>query len=303
MLFNRFLAVRFKTAGLVIGGCQLYDSGRLHIPPTIEIDCKHTTSSEPNEATVKIYNVAPETQKRLFVEGHKVELEAGYWPQDGARSTGIVFKGQIREVKTTVENLVDVVSELTLGDHDDAARVRRTKKKHPKGTTHKKIVDDIAADMAADGVTVGSIEVPAYVVPRPVTIERSSWRELDDICVQHDLQWSVQDGVLSVYPSDKPLHDSPVVLRPDTGVLDVPEFTHDGVNLKTMMLPFLRPGHTFVLENPFVKARTREKYKVEEIQFTGSLVGEEFGANITAKVIGADGKVKRSRDRQAGRKV
>lgn len=303
MLFNRFLVVRFKDAGMVIGGRQELSGLQLLIPPTIEVDCQHTNESTPNEATIKIYNVAPATQRKLFVEGKRVEVEAGYWPQDGARDTGIIFKGQIREVKTYVENGVDVISELKFGDGDDAARVRKTRRKHKKGATHKEIVHAVARDMKEDGIETGIIVVPDYTEPRAVTIDRPSWRVLEDISHQHDLLWMIQDGVLNMHPADSPLRDKPLVLTPDTGVLEAPEFSHDGVDLTVMMLHFLRPGYTFILQNSHVQSRAPEKYRVEEINFSGSNVGDSFGATIKAKVIGANGKVKRSRDRGKGRKA
>lgn len=303
MLFNRFLAVRFKSAGMVIGGRQELSGLQLIIPTTIEIDCQHTNESTPNEATIKIYNVAPETQRKLFVEGKHVEVEAGYWPQDGARDTGIIFKGQIREVRTYVDNGVDVISELKFGDGDDAARVRKTRRKHSKKTKHKDIVHAVVRDMKPDGIEPGIIEVPDYAEPRAVTIDRPSWRVLEDIAHQHDLLWMIQDGVFHMYPADKPLRDKPLVLTPDSGVLDAPEFSHDGVDLKVMMLHFLRPGYTFILQNKNVKSRAPEKYRVEEINFSGSNVGDTFGATIKAKVMGANGKVKRSRDRGKARRA
>lgn len=302
MLFNRFVAVHFKKAGMVIGGRQTLVGTHLEIPPTIEFDCEHTNEPTPNEASIRLINVAPETQKKLFVEGAKVEVEAGYWPQDGRRETGIIFKGQIREVKTTVEDGIDVVSELLFGDGDDAARVRKTRKNMPKGTTHAEVVDAVLTDMEKDGITRGLITVPDYVEPRPLTIDRPSWRELEDICHQHDLLWSIQDGKLNIYPADKPLKDDAVVLTADTGLLDAPEFTHEGVELRTMLLHYLRPGYTFVLAGSGDKSRAPGKYRIERISFGGSNVGDTFGCSITARPIGSNGKVKRSRDRTKARR-
>jgi hypothetical protein len=164
------------------------------------------------------------------------------------------------------------------------------------------MIEAVASDMAKDGITLGTVIVPDYVESRPVTIDRPSWRVLEDISHQHDLIWMIQDGTLNIYPADKPLRDKPLVLTESTGVLDAPEFTHDGVSLRTMMLHFLRPGYTFILQNKQVTSRAPEKYRVEEINFTGSSVGDDFGATIEAKVITANGKVKRSRDRGKGRK-
>lgn len=306
MLFNRFVVVRFVKAGFVIGGKQFFDKGQLSIPVSIEFECKHTTESTANEATIKIYNAAPETQKKLFVEGALIELEAGYWPDNGPRDTGIIYKGQIRTVTTQVEDGIEVVSTINCGDGDDAISKRRTRRKHAKGTTHKDVVTALVGDMAEDGIKVGKIEVPDFAEPRARTIDRPTARELTDIAVQHDLQWSIQDGTLNMYPSDQPLRDKPLVLGPESGVIDTPEFTHEGVNVRTLMIPSLRPGHTIVLENRFVKSRASETLKIEEITFRGGNVGDDFGAEIVTKFVtkgSGKPKVKRARDRLAGNRV
>lgn len=296
MLYNRFLAVRFKDAGMVIGGRQTYNDGQVSIPPTIEFDCSHTNQSSPNEATIKLYNVSPETQRRLFIEGKRVEVEAGYWPQDGERITDIIFKGKIREVRGRVENGTDAVSELIFGDGDDA-KSRKGRKQFARGTTHGDLVRYVGSEMAKDGIEYGQVEIPHYVEPRAITLDKPVWRFLDDICHQHDLAWSIQDGTLNIIAADKPLRDTPVVLTPLTGVIDAPEFTTDGVDLKIMMLPYLRPGYTFILRNDQVTNRAPEKYRIEEINFSGSNVGDDFGAEIKAKVVQPNGRVKKKRDR------
>lgn len=303
MLFNRFVLVRFIEAQVVIGGRQEYDGQQVNIPPTIEINCKHTRESEPNEATIKLYNVSAETQKRLFVEGKTVEIEAGYWPQNGARDTAVIFKGQIRKVSTKIQNDVDVVSELSFGDGDDA-QARRTRGNFARGTSHADLVRYVVDSMAGDGIVAGRIFVPSYVEPRALTVDKPAWRILEDIRHQHDLQWWIQDGVLNMTPADTPLKRDALILTPDSGVLGVPEFTDDGVEIKTLMLPYLRPGWTFKLQNSKVPQRATEEYCIEEIEFSGDNRGGDFGASIKAKlVVPTTGKIKRSRNRGRRRRT
>lgn len=302
MLYNRFLAVRFKGPKVVIGDRQVVNGQHVIIPPTIEFEIDHTKESTPNEAKIRFFNVHPDTQRKLFVEGQTIEVEAGYWPQDGERNTGIIFKGQIRKVESHVDNGVDVISELSFGDSDDAANTRRAKKAFPRGTTHGDLVRYLGSEMAKDGVEIGEVEVPDYVEPRAIVIDGPVWRAMEDITHQHDLQWSIQDGTLNVIAADKPLRDKPVILSPLHGVLEAPKFTSSGVEIKTLMIHYLRPGHTFILRNDQVQNRAPEKYCIDEISFTGSNVGDDFGCEIKASVVTRAGKVKRSRDRQRKRR-
>lgn len=303
MLFNRFLTVNFLDAGKVIGGRQEFVNGHITIPPTIDIDCEHSNESTPNEATIRILNAHPDTQKALFQEGKRVEVEAGYWPQDGERYTAVIFKGKIRSVRTYFDGNVDVVSELEFGDGDDAARVRKSRRTYPSRTSQKKIVDDVVSDMVPDGVTRGIIDVLDYIEPRAITIDRPSWRVLDDIAHQHGLMWSIQDGVLNMTPADLPLKTQTIILSPQHGLLDAPTVTDDGIEIRTLMLPYLRPGMTFELRNAFKNNRAPEKYRIENVSFMGSNVGDTFGAEIKAKLILPNGKVKQKRARNRKKKA
>lgn len=283
MLYNRLLEVHFPDAGIVIGGRQVVKNDRVIIPPSISFEAKHSSESTPNEAKVTLYNVHDDTRAKILSEGKRIEIHAGYWPANGERFAGIVFKGQIRKTLTKVDGGVEVVTEIECGDGDDAYARARVRKRTRTPPTHAAVTSEIVAAFKAHGISAGRIEVPDYTEARPRTIDRAARRELDDLCRQHDLQWSIQDGVLNVYSRDDTLSDKRLTLSPDTGLIDSPQRSEHGVDIKTLMLPDLRPGQTIRLENRYVRnPLAGQEYKIKEITFSGDNFGGEFGCQISA---------------------
>jgi hypothetical protein len=284
MLFNRFIEVDFPDAGQIIGGRQELVGGAVNIPPAISFDVKHSSEASPNEARITIYNMHADTQAKVLQEGKRIELHAGYWPANGERYVGIIFKGQIRKTTTWVEGGTEVVTAIECGDGDDGFAHSRVRKRTKGRQTHRQTGDDIVAAFHQHGITPGRIEIPDYTEKRPRTIDRAARNELNDIARQHDLRWSIQDGVLNVTSRDHALNDRPVILSPDTGLLDSPKRSEHGVDVKTLMLPDLRPGQTFRLENPYVaNPLSGEEYMILEITFAGDNFGGDFGCQIEAR--------------------
>jgi hypothetical protein len=306
-----------------IGGRAELINNRVLLPPSISIDVRLSNSSDPNDAKVTIYNLSPETQRVLLKEGAAIEIYAGYWPGNGPRQYALIFAGQIRKAQSRPEGS-DTLTEIECGDSDDAIAHARVRKKMGKAT-HKEISQAIVEAFKEYGVKAGRIDIPDFTETRSRTIDRTARREMDDICRQHDLQWSIQDGVLNVYPRNEPLDAAAneMILSPEFGVIESPQFSDDGVEVKTLMLPSLRPGQTFRLENKaLINARTPESFKIEEISFSGDNFGGEFGCSIKAKQLSSKNndkkkaggknansktkarrKVKRSRQRFTGLKT
>ena len=298
ILYNRFVEVRFLDRNRVVGGRMFYDGNAIVHPNSIEFYVNHSSESSPNSAEISILNLSSDTQRQILIEGDRVELEAGYWPQDGARTTGVIFRGQIRSVLTKKSDQTNTRVKILLGDGDYVyahSRIRHVF----QNPTHKQIVESIASQFESEGLKIGKIDVPDFTETRPRTVDRLGRRELDDIAYQHDLQWYIQDGEFNMYPRDEPLKDSAYYLSPDSGVVGSPEFTEVGVNVRTLMIPDLRPGFTFLLKNDKLNRRVSEECKIDRITFRGNNYAGQFGCEITSRFI-KSGAAVRARERLIG---
>lgn len=298
LLYNRYLVARFLDRGLEIGGRQEIIRGRVDQPITMRVNFTFTSEAQPNEGTLTIVNLSPQSQRDLLIEGERVEVVAGYWPVGGQRSIGPIFAGQIRKAHTKTVGGTTTETTVEIGDADDAYAHGRVREVFST-PDHASIVRRCLEAMAPDGVRIGRIDVPSFIERRMRTVDRLAREELDDICRTHDLQWSIQDGVASVYPRDDVLRDTEYTLDPLTGVIDAPEFTDKGANFRTLMLPDLRPGMSLTLKNDQIASRFSEKLKVESVNFQGSNAEGFFGAQVRALYVNGD-QVVRTRERHLG---
>ena len=298
VLFNRYLTIKFIDAGVVIGGRQEIYEGAILLPPTMDFRFRHTSDGNPNDGEITVHNMAPETQRRVLIEGARVEVEAGYWPANSSRETSNIFSGQIRPGSGTNFKHAGAETRIIIGDGDDAYAHARVRDVFDSGN-HADIGAAITQSFKARGIEIGRIEIPSFTEPRPRTVDRLARRELDDICYQHDLQWSIQDGVLNVYPRDDALRKGRMILEPGTGVIGIPEFTDKGARIDIYMLPSLRPGDVFQYRNDKISSRITEDLKIETIEFGGNNARGRFGGTIEAKYL-SENKVIRARERYIG---
>lgn len=298
LLYNRFAEVRFLDRGKSLGGRRELIGEDIRHPHSIGFNVRHTSKSEPNDAEISIVNLDPDSQRDLLEEGERIELECGYWPQGGVRSTGVIFSGRIREASTDYSAGVEHVTRIICGDGDRAFTRARVRQVFSAGATHQEIVEALVGSMAAEGVSRGTVRIPAFSETRPRSIDRVSRREFDDIAHQHDLQWSIQDGFINIYPRSEPIANTQYTLTPDTGLLGVPEFSDKGASLETLLIHDLRPGQLFKV-NSDVRERLISTCKIEDITFRGDSFDGDFGCQINARLI-EGGTVKRSDYKEGG---
>lgn len=296
LMFNRFVEVTFQNAGIKIGGRAVHNT-RLELPPAIKFSVTHNSESTPNSAEVTFLNLTAETQRQIMVENEIISIEAGYWPQGGSRNTEVIFTGQVRTAFTNIKNGTDVHSTIRAGDSDDAYTNARIAKVF--GTSQDAVVAEAVARFGDYGVSRGYVEPVGFDEERPRTVERLARKELDDLAYQHDMLWHIQDGQFHMYHRDNVLASTAYVLSPNTGLIDSPQFSDKGVNVRTMMIGDLRPGHTFQIESKVNPDRVREECKIESISFAGDNFLGPFGAVIDAKFL-EGGSVVRARQRLLG---
>ena len=76
---------------------------------------KKSDAQTPNTAEIRVYNLAPETAKQIRKEFKRVVLQAGY-----ESNYGVIFDGNIKQVRMGRESGTDTYIDIAAGDGDDA---------------------------------------------------------------------------------------------------------------------------------------------------------------------------------------
>ena len=277
--------VRLKAGGsggsisINAGGTNLHDL-------KIGFNISKSISSSQNTATIEIWNLAEASRNALGKELDDITLEAGYLPSGGGGNVGIIFKGQIRDVEHTRSG-PDIITTLSCGEGDKAFRKATIAKTYPAGTKVETVVEDIYAQLEAEGIDRGEWKFPDELPPfkRPYTVCGGCKRELDNIARGKDFYWSVQNGTMEIIPGDNYIGDV-VILSPHTGLIDVPTITDNGVKAKALLNPEIRPNRRVQIKSEVLEMNAENgEYRVSECTYAGDNRDGNFTVSITGESV------------------
>ncbi|WP_413207756.1 phage protein [Rhodospirillum sp. A1_3_36] len=252
----------------------------------------------PNSATITITNLSKSTASRIGGEFTTVFLSAGY-----QGNAGLIFSGNIRQVRTGRENGTESWLEMTAADGDHAYAHATVSTTLAAGA---RPVDQVAVagkSMAEKGVTTGHIaDIGGQPLPRGKVMHGMARKYLRDVGQDRGAVWSIQDGALQMVRLAGYLPGEAVVLTHETGLLGMPEQTDQGIKVTCLLNPRLRIGGRIKLNNESIqRAKTPLTigawnksamidsdgiYRLIKADFKGDTHGQDWTADLLA--IGMD---------------
>lgn len=246
---------------------------------------KKEDAQTPNTARVKIYGVAADTVARIKKEFVDIIIQAGY-----EENYGVIFRGNIKEVRTGKENGVDTFVEISAGDGDAG---------YAFGTINKTMA---AGSSQNDIVNAAMIGQPGYIpdlggekLPRAKVLYGMKRDVLRRSAQSTDTTWSIQDGKMQFLPLTGLLPGQAVVLNSKTGLIGTPEQTVDGIKAEALLNPLLKIGARVIINEKDVasiklksleKAETKDKepakiaadgqYRLLKVEYVGDTRGQEW---------------------------
>lgn len=215
------------------GGSGLDLSG-LHIKFSI----KKADAQTPNTAEIRVYNVAETTVARIRKEFSRVVLQAGY-----EANLGVIFDGNIKQVRFGRENGTDTYIDIAAGDGDDAYNYAVVNTTLAAGASQRDQINAAASPMSERGVKPGYIgETGETKLARGKVMYGMARDYMRQSAEASDTTWSIQDGKLQFVPNTGVLPNQAVVLNSKTGLVGQPEQTNDGIKARCLLNPMLKIG-------------------------------------------------------------
>lgn len=276
--------VRLQASG---GGSLLVNPGGLNKHDLkIQFSVSKGISGSANDATIEIWNLNEGHRNAIGKELDEIVLEAGYTPPGGGSNVGVIFAGQMRDVEHTRDG-ADIVTRLTCGDGDKAFRKATTSKSFPAGTDVKTVVEELYTQLEKQGVKRGEWkfpdDMPTY--KRPYAMCGGCVRELNRLGRSRGFYWSVQNGVLEIIPGDGYV-GGVVVLSKETGLIDVPTITDNGVKASAMLNPEIRPNRRVQIKSEVLEMNAEgDMYRVSQCTYTGNNYEGNFEVQIHGEAV------------------
>ena len=251
----------------------------------IKFDVEKTRSSEPNHATIEIYNLSQDTRNRFGEEFNRIRLIGGHTP-NGIDKTDILFDGNIRRFFHARVD-ADIVTTIIAGDGDLDYRNSTVNRTFPAGTSYREVIDYIRSRMPNIGVGNLSGVDKMGAVDKAYTISGWAKRYLDEICRKFDVRWSIQNGLMEIIDNNQSINRTIPVLTPRTGLIGIPVVTEHGINITAMLNPAIQPN-TYVEVQSLTRDTSNEAalatetdagagvYRINNARFYGSNFDNDF---------------------------
>ena len=239
-----------------------------------------------NEATARIINLSESTRTRIETAKREtlsaIEISAGYLGRSGESAvSGVIFRGEITEIKTTRES-TDAVTEVLAADGLAALRDKRVKGVFTKGVAVGDVVKQICeeAGLKVSGNVVRELTCP---LPSDTTINGPSYKAAEKLARSCGYYTSVQNGTVQIDPIKPPavrnrglsttLNKDVYVLTYKSGLLEAPSRSKNGyVTAKCLMLYDIAPGRYVKFENTDVDGH----FRVTSVEFEGDTAGNPW---------------------------
>ena len=272
-------------------------------PPELRVvfEVVKTTSDNPNQSKISVYNLNPTTRAMLEKPDIVVNMAAGYKKNGGAQlmySGNVIFGYSRREGP-------EIVTELQLADGHTALRDTMLTMAIRSGGKAKDAVKQIAR----------AFDMPLHMASD--TVDRA-WQHgysysglaktaLRQICLATGLEWSVQNGVLQVINAGGNTGRLAISISPDTGLIRSPERLREGSQvaaavvdqdtpssakdvkyltgmrlrfngwrITTVLLPMVNPGDLLALTSEAISGT----FRVDNIRHQGDSHGNEWVSHI-----------------------
>lgn len=250
----------------------------------IEFSAMRSIRREPNEAEVKIYNLSPDSHKRLAdQDSPTLILRAGYVSDGDPPPT--IFVGDVRELYREPSG-VDVVTRITARDGGRAFRQSRISKSYGEGTSVLRVLKDAVEAM---GVGRGNLEEfqrfvelsgGATSFPDGFVATGPAHRVLNSILRGAGLRWSVQNNAIQIMRRRRALQSQIVRLTSDSGLVGTPTVDDKGVVTATALLqPGIDPGRLVRVDSREIQG----DYEIRRVEYSGATAGGDWYAKLELK--------------------
>ncbi|RRA01117.1 phage protein [Burkholderia cepacia] len=236
-----------RKATLLAGGAD--DNGIDLSELRFTFEVRRGDTQTPNWARIKIFNPNPSDVNRIRDEFSRVVLSAGY-----AGNIGIIFDGQLVQPRQGRENATDTYLDLTCADGDRAYNFAVVSTTLAAGATHADVVNAVAQAMAKKGVTLGYIpDLTGNAYPRGCVLFGMARDIMETVAVDLDMDWSIQNGQLTMIPRTSFIPGEAVVVAPDTGMVGLPVQMRNYIMVRILLNPNVKIGTIIRLENSLIQ--------------------------------------------------
>lgn len=204
----------------------------------------------PNNMDLEITNLSRATGARMMKEFTRVQVSAGYEGQ-----YGIIFDGTIIQARQGRSSPTDTYCHIVATDGDQAHNRAVLNTTLAAGSTPADVHQVVLKAMAPYGVAKGHTD-PALTgpaLPRGKVLFGMARDTMRDLSRSTGTSWSITNGRMDVVSPTGYLATEAVVITAETGMVGMPVITPEGIMLRCLLNPLLKPFQRIKLKNASIQ--------------------------------------------------
>lgn len=246
-------------------GSEAMDLSELRIRFTVN----QAVRDAPGSADIWITNLSAETANKIQKEYTSVVLDAGY-----PGNIATIFEGEIVQKRKGRENPTDTYLNIIAKEGQKAYSHAVISKTLASGHTFKDQVDACLEALKPYGITAGFIaDLGSVAMPRGRALFGMVREQLRSICMSTGTSWRINGKKLDIIKNNGTMPGEAIVINSGTGMIGMPVQTMDGVEVRCLLNPQIKPG---------------TKLKIDEASIQRQAISTSYSAGAQAEIIKAN---------------
>nr|WP_281773745.1 hypothetical protein [Haemophilus parahaemolyticus] len=238
----------------------------------ISFDIDKTINEKPNPATIRVWNLNRSHLNQILSGAFdKVALSVGY------QTLTQIYSGDITKAHVQRHDL-DFILTLECADGFRAYTQARITSTLKSGSNDDQILTELSKTLP--NVSLGTVEVTnKRKLPRGKVMNGDTRELLNRLARNSGADWSIQDGELVFLPKNKVLKAEAILISQETGMVNAPEHTDDGLELQCLLNPQLAIGG--LVEVKSILDYFNGEYKVVKLLHSGDAMEGDWLSKMT----------------------
>lgn len=244
-----------KLSLYLVQGESVLDLSQFHF----QFETKQEDQESPSNCAIRVFNLKPETERRVQEEYARVVLQAGY--ENGP--FGVVFDGTIKQFRVGKSTPTETYLDILAADGDLAYNWTLVNQSLKAGSTNGDRIAAIVQEMQKHGVSMGrtssGVELTGGILPRGKVLFGYGKTLMRSQVQSQYATWSIQNGKVNIVKLDEYLPGEAVIIGSATGMIGRAEQTEEGMRVRCLLNPKITVGGAIKLDELSVNQTRAQK--------------------------------------------
>lgn len=206
----------------------------------MRFNCEYQSGGFVPLLEIELYNLNKHTVNEVLLRDTEFTFSAGY---EG--DFPIIFKGQVRNVFTFRDD-VDLLTVILAGGSDQQLREKLIYTTLKDAKSLKEVIQDY---LRIAKIPEGQIDIKESAIKNPISKADNFLNVMRSTAAEYNFNWFIYNNEFYAYGKNKHPNRGVYKISSETGLLEVPILTDQGIDVRTLMEPSVRPQDRYEVDS------------------------------------------------------